>query len=153
MFLSSSASAFVESEKQFHSSSSEMKHPQFIENCKKLLLLSLLPEHPSFGLFQELQNTVACKCCHKESFFVFDHFEKEKKRKENDKGEFVGEYLGESQHEYYCVICYVDRFCNVHTFQNHDGFEHYIFKEKGNGGKIIYQSSSTIQRLICSNSE
>ena len=183
MFLSSSACAFVKTEKKFNSSSSEMRNPLFLENCRKLLLLSLLPEQPSFGLFQELQNTVACQCCHKESFFVFDSIEKEKKKKETEKakqslvtsdkvegevegdveGDVEGEVEGEvecevecedeSEHEYYCVICYVDRFCNVHTFQNHDGSEHYIFKEKGSCGKILYQSSSTIQRLTCSTSE
>jgi hypothetical protein len=168
MFLSSSACAFVETEKQFHSSSSEMRNPQFVEHCRKLLLLSLLPEQPSFGLFQELQNTVACQCCRKESFFVFDSIEKERKREKTEKtqktektektekseseGEGSGECEGECGSEYYCVICYVDRFCNVHTFQNHDGTEHYIFKEKGSGGKILYQSSSIIQRLTCSTS-
>jgi len=148
MFLSSSSCACVQTEKQFHSSSSEMRNPQFMEHCRKLLLLSLLPEQSSFGLFQELQNIVACKCCHKESFFVFDNIEKERKKEETEKSESECE----SEHEYYCVICYVDRFCNVYTFQNHDGLEHYIFKEKGSGGKILYQSSSIIQRLSCSTS-
>lgn len=145
MFLSSSACACVQTEKQFHSPSSEMRNPQFMEHCRKLLLLSLLPDQPSFGLFQELQNTVACQCCRNESFFVFDNTGKEKKRKETEKSE--SECEGECGNEYYCVICFVDRFCNVHTFQNHDGTEHYIFKEKGSGGKILYQSSPIIQRL------
>ena len=56
--------------------------------------------------------------------------------------------------ECYCVICYVDRFCNIHIFQNHDGSEtHYIFKEKGSSGNILYQSSSIIERIVSSSSE
>ena len=73
MFLSSGASAIacveVGCEKKYESSSKEM-NPEFVEHCRKLLLSSLLPEYPSFGFFTELQNTDACHCCQKQSFFV-----------------------------------------------------------------------------------
>jgi hypothetical protein len=139
MFLSSSASACVDAgcEKKYEPSSKEM-NPEFVEHCRKLLLSSLLPEHPSFGFFTELKDTFACQCCQKQSFFV-RMVEKPKKK---DKDVFA------TSHDCYCVICYVDRFCNVYTFQNHDGSEtHYIFKEKGSSGSILYQSSSMIKRV------
>jgi hypothetical protein len=149
MFSSSAfASAGVGIEKKFYSSC-EKRNPDFLEHCQKLLLLSLLPGQSSFGLFQELQNTVACQCCHKQSFFAFENIEKERKKKEKECLSKSDE--DESPSEYYCVICYVDRFCNVFTFQNHDGSEiHYIFKEKGSSGSILYQSSSKIQRFSAS---
>lgn len=149
MFSSSAcASAGVGIEKKFDSSC-EKRNPDFLEHCQKLLLLSLLPGQSSFGLFQELQNTVACQCCHKQSFFVFENIEKERKKKEKECLSKFDE--DESPSECYCVICYVDRFCNVFTFQNHDGSEiHYIFKEKGSCGSILYQSSSKIQRFSAS---
>jgi len=141
MFLSSSAriecGSEVSSEKCFSKSAvSEKYGPDFVKHCQKLLLSSFLPDCPSFGLFSELQNTVPCQCCAKESFFV-RMIEKNKKK----------DQVASAQ-EFYCVVCYVDRFCNVHTFQNHDDSEtHYIFKEKGSSGGILYQSSSLIKRI------
>jgi len=161
MFLSSSASITVGSEKKYDSSSCEMKNPEFVEHCQKLLLLSLLPDQPSSGLFQELENTVVCCSCHKQSFFV-RIIEKMKKREKeflaiSDEVSSAGSescLSCPSSQECYCVLCYVDKFCNVHTFQNHDGSEtHYIFKEKGSSGGILYQSSSVIQRLASSSSD
>jgi len=142
MFLSSSArnecGSEIGSEKIFaESESTKMHDPEFVKHCQKLLLSSFLPECPSFGFFTELQNTVACQCCEKQSFFV-RMIEKNKKKDE----------ASASAQERYCVICYVDRFCNVHTFQNHDDSEtHYIFKEKGSSSGILYQSSSMIKRI------
>jgi hypothetical protein len=139
MFLSSCSSTGAIIEKKYDSSS-EMMNPEFVEHCRKLLISSrLIPEHPSFGFFTELQNTVACQSCHKQSFFV--RIVDKPKKKEKD-------VIGTSdESECYCAICYVDRFCNVHTFQNHDNSEtHYIFKEKGSSGSILYQSSSVIKR-------
>ena len=138
MFLSSCSSAGVVIEKKYDSSL-EMMNPEFVEHCRRLLLSSrLIPEHPSFGFFTELQTTVACQCCQKQSFFV--RMVEKPKKKDKD--------VLETSHECYCVICYVDRFCNVHTFQNHDASEtHYIFKEKGSSGTILYQSSSKIKRV------
>jgi hypothetical protein len=149
MFLSSSASACVSGdiEKKYDFSSKEMMNPEFVEHCRRLLLSSrLLPEHPSFGFFTELQNTVACQCCQKQSFFV--RMVEKPKKKEKDALATSDESEISISHECYCVICYVDRFCNVHTFQNHDSSEtHYIFKEKGSSGVILYQSSSVIKRV------
>jgi hypothetical protein len=148
MFLSSSArnesGSEIGSEKLFaESGSTKMHDPEFVKHCQKLLLSSFLPDCPSFRLFSELQNTVACQCCEKQSFFV-RMIEKNKKKSDSEK---LDETSASAQ-ECYCVICYVDRFCNVHTFQNHDDSEtHYIFKEKGSSGSILYQSSSTIKRL------
>lgn len=142
--INMSACAFIEKQSD---SSFGNKNPEFVEHCRKLLLLSLLPEQPSFGLFQELQNTVACQCCQKPSFFV-RLVEKPKKKEKDVTVATSDESEISISHDYYCAICYVDRFCNVHTFQNHDGSEtHYIFKEKGSTGSILYQSSSMIQRL------
>ena len=167
MFLSSSASVTVGTEKEYDSSSCEMKNPEFVQHCQKLLLLSLLPDQPSSGLFQELENTVACCSCNKQSFFV-RIIEKMKKREKESlatsdevlsfgsEGEITPESCPScpSSQECYCVLCYVDKFCNVHTFQNHDGTEiHYIFKEKGSSCGILYQSSSRIQRLASSSSD
>ena len=148
MFLSSSASASacVGAEKKYDSSSKEMMNPEFVEHCRKLLLSSLLPEHPSFGFFTELQDTKACQCCQKQSFFV--RMVEKPKKKEKDAFATSVESEISNSHECYCVICYVDRFCNIHTFQNHDSSEtHYIFKEKGSSGTILYQSSSIIKRV------
>ena len=139
MFLSSCSSAGVVIEKKYDSSL-EMMNPEFVEHCRRLLISSrLIPEHPSFGFFTELQTTVACQCCQKQSFFV--RIVEKPKKKEKD-------VLGTSdESECFCSVCYVDRFCNVHTFQNHDNSEtHYIFKEKGSSGSILYQSSSVIKR-------
>jgi len=139
MFLSSCSSAGVVIEKKYDSSL-EMMNPEFVEHCRRLLISSrLIPEHPSFGFFTELQTTVACQCCQKQSFFV--RIVEKPKKKEKD-------VLGTSdENECFCSVCYVDRFCNVHTFQNHDNSEtHYIFKEKGSSGSILYQSSSVIKR-------
>ena len=172
MFLSSSASACVVGIQKEYDSSCEMKNSDFTQHCQKLLLLSLLPEHPSFGLFQELQNTNACCSCHKQQYFVRIVEKPKKKEKEKQKqkqkdafvtSDEVSSNCSESEiavaiegscvpsHECYCVICYVNKFCNVHIFQNHDGSEtNYIFKEKGISGRILYQSSSVIQRLVSS---
>ena len=139
MFLSSCSSAGVVIEKKYDSSL-EMMNPEFVEHCRRLLISSrLIPEHPSFGFFTELQTTVACQCCQKQSFFV--RIVEKPKKKEKD-------VLGTSdESECFCSVCYFDRFCNVHTFQNHDNSEtHYIFKEKGSSGSILYQSSSVIKR-------
>ena len=139
MFLSSCSSAGVVIEKKYDSSL-EMMNPEFVEHCRRLLISSrLIPEHPSFGFFTELQTTVACQCCQKQSFFV--RIVEKPKKKEKD-------VLGTSdESECFCSVCYVDRFCNVHTFQNHDNSEtHYIFKEKSSSGSILYQSSSVIKR-------
>jgi hypothetical protein len=161
MFLSSSASVTVGTEKEYVSSSCGMKNPELVQHCQKLLLLSLMPHQPSSGLFQELENTVACCYCHKQSFFI-RIIEKTKKREKeslatSDEALSVGSescLSCPSSQECYCVLCYVDKFCNVHTFQNHDGSEtHYIFKEKGSSGGILYQSSSIIQRLASSSSD
>ena len=151
MFLSSSvsASACAGIEKKYDSSSlsKNMMNSEFVEHCRKLLLSSrLLPEHPSFGFFTELQNTVACQCCQKPSFFV--RMVEKPKKKEKDVEKKSDDSEISISHECYCAICYVDRFCNVHTFQNHDSSEtHYIFKEKGSNGRILYQSSSMIMRV------
>ena len=167
MFLSSCSSAGVVIEKKYDSSL-EMMNPEFVEHCRRLLLSSrLIPEHPSFGFFTELQTTVACQCCQKKSFFVRIVEKQPKKEKESlaksdevlsngSESEIITESCLScpSSQECYCVLCYVNRFCNVHTFQNHDGTEtHYIFKEKGSSCGILYQSSSIIQRLASSSSE
>ena len=124
----------------------EMKNPIIVEHWHKLLLLSLQPENPSFGFFTELQNTVACQCCQKQSFFV-RMIEKSKKKD----ALAISDESCVSSPDYYCVICFVDKFCNVHTFQNCDGSEtHYIIKEKGISGGILYQSSSSIRRVVSS---
>lgn len=142
--INMSACAFIEKQSD---SSFGNKNPEFVEHCRKLLLMSLLPEQPSFGLFQELQNTVTCQCCQKPSFFV-RMVEKPKKKEKGGAVATSHESEISISHEFYCAICYVDRFCNVHTFQNHDGSEtHYIFKEKSSNGSILYQSSSMIQRI------
>ena len=166
MFLSSSASACVgsESEKKYDSSSKEMMNPEFLEHCRRLLLSSLLPEHPSFGYFTELKNTIACQCCQKESYFVRMVEKQKKKEKEKEKEKDVPSESDEVEisfesrctlsQECYCFVCYIDRFCNVNTFQNRDGSEtYYIFKEKGSRGRILYQSSSVMQRLVGSSSD
>ncbi len=164
MFLSSSASVNVGTEKQYDSSSSRMKNPELIQHCQKLLLLSFLPDQPSSGLFKELENTVACYSCHMQSFFVRIIEKTKKKEKElpvlsdevlsfGSEGEIIPESCNScpSSQECYCVLCYVDKFCNVHTFQNHDGTEtHYIFKEKGSSCGILYQSSTIIRRFSSS---
>ncbi len=134
MFSSSSASASA----CVDAGCEKEMNPEFVEHCRKLLLSSLLPEHPSFGFFTQLQDTDACQCCQKQSFFV--RIVEKSKKKDKD--------VLETSHDCYCVICYVDRFCNVYTFQNHDSSEtHYIFKEKGSSGSILYQSSSMIKRV------
>jgi hypothetical protein len=148
--FSTSSSSIIGSEKQYDQKLKEVQNPKFVEHCQKLLLLSFLPEHPSFGLFQELENTLPCCSCHKQSFFVRNIEKTKKKEKESLVSSDEGEMISES----YCVLCYVDKFCNVHTFQNHDGSEtHYIFKEKGSSGSILYQSSSIIKRFASSSSE
>ena len=167
---SSSDSCGVITEKKYEFEATE--NPEFVEHCKKFLLCSIsLPDLPSFGFFQELQNKVACTGCQKPYFYL----KKIEKKKEKGSGSGViaasdevfsigsdgdgdGDGDGDhceherisSQNEYFCAICYVRRFCNVHTFQNHDGSEtYYIFKAKsgsGSGSGILYQSSPIIER-------
>ena len=97
MFLSSCSSAGVVIEKKYDSSL-EMMNPEFVEHCRRLLLSSrLIPEHPSFGFFTELQTTVACQCCQKQSFFV--RIVEKPKKKEKD-------VIGTSdESECFCSIC------------------------------------------------
>jgi hypothetical protein len=143
------------------------ENPEFVMHCKKFLLASVsCPGLPSFGFFQELQNTVACTGCQK-PYFYLKKIEKKKEVRDRIEGATSDEVFsissdsndeehaddqhadsGSSQNECFCPICYVRRFCNVHTFQNHDGSEtHYIFKEKSSGGGILYQSSPIIERF------
>jgi len=114
-------------------------NPEFLEHCKRFLLKGVLS-----GFFTELQNTTPCSGCSFQSFFR-RRIEKKKDWKEKESSD---EDHGGC--EAFCAKCYVDRFCNVHTFQNHDGSEtYYIFKEKGGGGgggSILYQSSPIIER-------
>lgn len=119
-------------------------NPEFLEHCKRFLLVGV-----SNGFFTELQNTMPCSGCSFQSFFL----RRIEKKKEKGKKEKDDHQCGEA----FCAKCYVERFCNVHTFQNHDGSEtHYIFKEKGGGGgggSILYQSSPIIERSSGSVSE
>ena len=106
-------------------------NPEFLEHCKRFLLVGV-----TNGFFTELQNTMPCSGCSFQSFFL-RRIEKKNEKKEKDDHQ-----CGEA----FCAKCYVERFCNVHTFQNHDGSEtYYIFKEKGSGS-ILYQSSPIIER-------
>ncbi len=108
-------------------------NPEFLEHCKRFLLVGVLS-----GFFTELQNTTPCTGCSFQSFFL----RRIEKKKEKGKKEKDDHQCGEA----FCAKCYVERFCNVHTFQNHDGSEtYYIFKEKGSGS-ILYQSSPIIER-------
>ena len=104
--------------------------PKFLEHCKRFLLIGV-----TNGFFIELENTMPCTGCSFQSFFL----RRIEKKKEKDE-----DHCGDA----FCAKCYVERFCNVHTFPNHDGSEtHYIFKEKGSGGGgILYQSSPIIER-------
>ena len=107
-------------------------NPEFLEHCKRFLLVGVLS-----GFFTELQNTTPCSGCSFQSFFLRRIEKKKGLEKEKDDHQ-----CGEA----FCAKCYVERFCNVHTFQNHDGSEtYYIFKEKGSGS-ILYQSSPIIER-------
>ncbi len=115
-------------------------NPEFLEHCKRFLLVGV-----SNGFFTELQNTTPCTGCSFQSFFL----RRIEKKKEKGKKEKDDHQCGEA----FCAKCYVERFCNVHTFQNHDGSEtYYIFKEKGSGS-ILYQSSPIIERSSGSVSE
>jgi hypothetical protein len=108
-------------------------NPEFLEHCKRFLLVGVLS-----GFFTELQNTTPCTGCSFQSFFL----RRIEKKKEKGKKEKDDHQCGEA----FCAKCYVERFCNIHTFQNHDGSEtYYIFKEKGSGS-ILYQSSPIIER-------
>ena len=110
--------------------------PKFLEHCKRFLLIGVMN-----GFFTELQNTMPCTGCSFQSFFLRKIEKKKGLEKEKDE-----DHCGDA----FCAKCYVERFCNVHTFPNHDGSEtHYIFKEKGGGGgggSILYQSSPIIER-------
>jgi hypothetical protein len=110
-------------------------NPEFLEHCKRFLLVGV-----SNGFFSELQNTTPCTGCSFQSFFL------RRIEKKKEKGSSDEDHCGDA----FCAKCYVERFCNVHTFPNHDGSEtHYIFKEKGGGGgggSILYQSSPIIER-------
>ena len=141
------------------------ENPELVMHCKKFLLASVsCPDLPSFGFFQELQNTIACTGCQK-PYFYLRKIEKKKESATSIGSDGDGDHdshhhadsgcgCGSSQNDYFCPICYVRRFCNVHTFQNHDGSEtHYIFKEKGSGGGILYQSSPIIERPSGSDSD
>jgi hypothetical protein len=109
-------------------------NPEFLEHCKRFLLKGVLS-----GFFKELQNTTPCTGCSFQSFFL-RRIEKKKDWKEKESSD--EDHGGEA----FCSKCYVERFCNIHTFQNHDGSEtYYIFKEKGSGS-ILYQSSPIIER-------
>jgi len=115
-------------------------NPEFLEHCKRFLLVGVLS-----GFFTELQNTTPCTGCSFQSFFL----RRIEKKKEKGKKEKDDHQCGEA----FCAKCYVERFCNIHTFQNHDGSEtYYIFKEKGSGS-ILYQSSPIIERSSGSVSE
>lgn len=118
-------------------------NPEFLEHCKRFLLVGV-----SNGFFTELQNTTPCSGCSFQSFFLRKKKEKEKEKVLTDEVSSLGssdeDHCGGGQA--FCAKCYVERFCNVHTFQNHDGSEtYYIFKEKGSGS-ILYQSSPIIER-------
>jgi hypothetical protein len=110
-------------------------NPEFLEHCKRFLLVGVLN-----GFFSELQNTTPCTGCSFQSFFL------RRIEKKKEKGSSDEDHCGDA----FCAKCYVEKFCNVHTFPNHDGTEtHYIFKEKGGGGgggSILYQSSPIIER-------
>jgi len=161
----SSIHSFKVTEKKYECQ--EMENPELVMHCRKFLLCSVsCPGLSSFGFFQELQNTVLCTSCQTPYFYL----RKIEKKKEVGDGSGMDATFDEvfstgsdgdgnhdghhhaidsasSQNEYFCPTCYVCRFCNVHTFQNQDGSEtHYIFKEKGNGGNILYQSSPIIER-------
>ena len=109
--------------------------PKFLEHCKRFLLTGV-----TNGFFTELQNTMPCTGCSFQSFFL------RRIEKKKEKGSSDEDHCGDA----FCAKCYVEKFCNVHTFPNHDGSEtHYIFKEKGGGGgggSILYQSSPLIER-------
>ncbi len=117
--------------------------PKFLEHCKRFLLIGVMN-----GFFTELQNTMPCTGCSFQSFFLRRIEKKKGLEKEKDE-----DHCGDA----FCAKCYVERFCNVWTFPNHDGTEtHYIFKEKGSGGgsgSILYQSSPIIERSSGSVSE
>ena len=108
--------------------------PEINEHYKRFLLIGV-----SNGFFTELQDTIACTGCTKPSFFV-----RKIGRKRDENGNPC------ELEDSFCSKCYVEKFCNVHTFQNYDGTEtHHIFKEKGGGGgggSILYQSSPIIER-------
>ena len=132
--MSSICGAHGSAEKQYKAECSG--DPKFLEHCKLFLLVGV----PT-GFFTELQNTMPCTGCSFQSFFLRKIEKKKGMEKEKDE-----DHDGEA----FCAKCYVERFCNVHTFPNHDGSEtHYIFKEKGGGGgggSILYQSSPIIER-------
>lgn len=126
-------------------------NPEFLEHCKRFLLVGV-----TNGFFTELQNTTPCSGCSFHSFFL-----RKKKVKDKDKEKVLTDEvssIGSSDEEHFdgeafCAKCYIERFCNVHIFQNHDGSEtYYIFREKGSGS-ILYQSSPIIERTSSSGSK
>jgi len=132
------------------------ENPELVEHCKRFLVCSVsCPGSVSFGFFQELQNKVACTGCKNPSFYL-KKMEKKKEAGCASDGDCDHDCDSEEsrsfQNEYFCAICYVRRFCNVHTFQNQDGSDtYYIFKAKssyGSSGGILYQSSPIIERPL-----
>lgn len=124
-------------------------NPEFLEHCKRFLLVGV-----TNGFFSELQNTMSCSGCSFQSFFLRKKKEKVKEKEKEKEKVLTDEVssIGSSDEDHsggeqaFCAKCYVEKFCNVHTFQNHDGSEtYYIFKEKGSGS-ILYQSSPIIER-------
>ena len=112
-------------------------NPQLVEHCKKFLLCSVsCPGLPSFGYFQELQNTIACTGCQKTHFYL----------RKIEKKKTVGSRSGNAS----LVSTTSDE---VFSIGSDDCSEiHYIFKEKGSGGGILYQSSPIIERISDSRS-
>lgn len=55
------------------------ENPELVMHCKKFLLASVsCPGLPSFGFFQELQNTIACTGC-KNPIFISEKLRRKKK--------------------------------------------------------------------------
>jgi hypothetical protein len=157
--VTSSDSCGVITEKKYQFEAAE--NPELAEHCTKFLICSVsCPGSVSFGFFQELENTMPCNGCQKQSFYLKKIEKKIGSGSEaivsSDDGDHEVSEGDSTQKEYFCAMCYVHKFCNVHTFYSQDFSEtYYIFKAKGNGsggsGGILYQSSPIIERT--SNSE